>query len=383
MSYDFATEQRCPHQVFFENSQTDLAQGFVYFDRQPAHQQSVALYLDGVQIPQYGLYSYAELPIGRAEPYRIRAGENDLLYIGVGGEVPSFVQLLTGPAVKATELAADLQKKIPSLQVLASNKHVIFRSRSQFNGGAFQFPDPRWTDKSSSSPLTARSLAAFKYLGIVPGRVVSGTKIVPGWSMIQSPISPIVTDKAIQFNTTLRNFQPLIQTSYVTAAGNCRRCFGSRIEFDYGISNGSYETVQDTDLLSQEFDKFVFSRLGSHWKWTWLGSQVMDRIGTKSNGTRSSASALITLDITQAYKVYENIKKQQEQRFPQQKNSDAEMPSSLDGLNVQSSPDDPTTAVVTISVRNRSAVSIPLTRVIGTPNPFYLTGGNQPYILRG
>ena len=233
MSYEFALEQRCSHQVILERSTFDSSQGMVYFDRQPANLQSIVLYVDGVPVPPFGLFSYAELPIGRVEPYRIHAGINDLLYIGIGSDVPKFVQLLTGPNIKAAELAADLQRKLPQIQVTVDNKHVVFRSRTQVEGGAFQFPDPRWTDRTSSSPLTARSLAAFKHLGIVPGRVVSGRKILPGWNLVQSPISPILTDRAIQLDGVLRNANPLVQTSYTTVAQNCRRCFGSRIEFDY------------------------------------------------------------------------------------------------------------------------------------------------------
>ncbi len=385
MSYDFALEQNCSHQVLFEKSAFSLASGHVYFERQPASQQSVSLYINGTQVPQFGLYSYAELPFSRSEPYRIHPGVNDLLYIGIERGIPKFIQLLTGSNIKANELALDLRRKIPELQINVVNKRVVFRSRSQFNGAAFQFPDPRWTDKTSSSPFTSRSLEAFKTLGIVPGRVVTGRKILPGWTLVKDVTSPIETNVAIKLDSVLPNMQPLIQVSYVTIAQNCRRCFGSRIEFDYNVVNGSYETVKDTDLLTQEFDKFLFTRLGSHWKWSWLGSKLMDHIGGKANSTRSLAPAMITLDVTQAYKTYENIKRQQEQNFPFQKISDAEMPNSFDGINVQSMQNDPTTAIVSISIKSRSRTSIPLRRIIGSSNPFYLTdgSGSPPFLPRG
>ena len=385
MSYDFALEKRCPHQVTFEKADLDLANGYVFFERQPANQASVSMYVNGTLIPPFGLYSYAEVPCVRAEPYRILSGVNDLLYVGIGQSVPRFVQLLTGPNVKATDLAADLQRKLPDLLVTVVNKHLVFRSRTPYNGAAFQFPDPRWTDRTSSSPLTARSLAAFQHLGINPGRVAAGKKIVPGWDLVPDPTSPITTDRCIQFDAPLMNSRPLVLVSYSTVAGNCRRCFGSRIEFDYDIVGGTYDVVTQTDLMQQEFDKYVFTKIGSHFKWTWLGSNIMNMVGGKSNGTRTAAPALLNIDVSQAYKVYENMKQQQQQRFPFQKVSDAEMPTSLDAVNVQLLPDDPTVAVVSIVVRNRSRVLVPLRRVIGSLSPFSLTDGKggPPFLPRG
>lgn len=375
MSFDFSLTSVCPHEVAFELAEFDVNTGYVYFQRQPANSSNVKLYIDGTNIPPYGLYSVASLPFGRPEPYRITAGQNDLLYLGLPGQVPQFIQLMIGSNIKAADMAADLQRKIPNLLITVVNKHVVFQSRTMINGQAFSFPDPRWTDRTSSSPLTARSLAAFNSLQIVPGRVVIGKRIMPGWSLVQSPISPIITDKALKFDSILSNSIPTIQVSYSTIAQNCRRCFGSRIEYDYDIVDGSYGTVQDTDLLVQEFSKFLFTRLGSHWKWTWLGSRLVDDIGGKANGTQNPAPALISMDINQAYKVYANVKHQQEQRFPFQQISDAEMPNGLDSLSVQALPNDPTTAIVNMTIRSRSRIYVPLKRVIGTPNAFNLTDG--------
>ncbi len=385
MSYDFALQKRCSHEILFEQAEIDAPSGRVFFQKQPANAQSVNVYVDGVQIPSSGLYSFAELPFRNSEPYRIQAGVNDVLYLGIGNNVPRFVQLLTGPNLKAAELAADLQRKVPELSISVANNRVVFRSRTRYDGAAFQFPDPRWTDRIQSSTMTARVLNAYKHVGIVPGRVSSGRKILPGWSFIQDLDSPITTDRAIQFDSPLSNSNPLIQISYTTIAQLCRRCFGSRIEFDYSIVDGTYETIRDTDLLAQEFDKFLFTRLGSHWKWSWIGSRLIDRVGGKANATRSVGPALISIDISQAYKVYQNIKNQQEQRFPFQNVSDAEMPSSLDSIDVQNLPDDPTTAIVSISIRNRSRVPVPLQRVLGEVSPFTLFDGSggPPFLPRG
>ncbi len=382
MSYDFALTQLCAHQVLFEDADYDAARGIVHFTRQPSS-ANVVLWINGISIPPSGLYNFAELPFSTQEPYRIAHGVNDLIYVGIGQDIPRFIQLLTGPNLKAVDVAQDLQRKLPSLSVTVQNRRVIIKSRTVVNGAAFQFPDPRWTDKTSSSPYTVRTMNAFSYLGINPGRVASGRKLYPGWFITNDPDSPISTDKAIQFTSVFPNASPFVQVSYAVSAGNCPRCFGSKIEFDYNVINGTYERVSDTDLLSQEFGKYLFTKLGSSWKWTWLGSNLVNRIGSKANGSDMSASAMIQVDINQAFRVYQDIKSQQNQRYPFQKISDAEYPYSLDSVSVNTPSDDPTTAVVNIVILSRSRQPVPLQRIIGTPSPFTLIGGNGNFLPVG
>lgn len=393
MSYDFALERICQHQVLFELAQFDNTRDVVSFQKPPAG-QFVNLYIDGSYVPQDGLFSFAEVAFTKAEPYRISANQSDLIMVGIGNNVPRFVQLLTGSAVKAVDLAHDLSLKLPELQVLVRKKHVVLRSRTPFNGPAFVLPDPRWTDRTSSSPYTARVLGGYQQLGIVPGRVASGVQVFPGYDVIQDPNVPLNLPqfKILKFRSPLPNRNPLVQVSYVTRPSDCRRCQGTRIEFDYGVVGGTYETVVDSDLLSQELDKFLFTKLGSHWKWTWLGSNLINRIGGKGNTARSTVGAMISLDISQAFRVYQNIKSQQAQRTPFQQVSDAEYPASLENVDVKLLPNDPTVAIVTSTVKSKSRVPVPLRRVVGNPSPFTLEGdpttnllfGSSPdFLLRG
>src|SRR5690606_28519206 len=104
---------------------------------------------------------------------------------------------------------------------------------------------------------------------------------------------------------------------------------GTQLEFDYSIVDGTYETVKNTDLLAQEFDKFLHTEIGSHWKWNWLGSSLHSRIGGKGNMGITSATSLLNIDVSQAFKTYQNIKEKQDTGFPQQRVSDAEYPLEL------------------------------------------------------
>lgn len=383
MSYDFSTERVCSHEVVREASVLEPnGHLFASFQKPPLN-QSVRLEIDGADIPPGGLFSVPRLPFSKPEPYRIKAGVSDLLFVRVGFDQPQFVQIISGSNLRAADLAQDLQKKIPSLAVTVESGRIVFSGRQSGAYTAFSFPDPRWTDRTSSLPSTARVLAAFGQLGIVPGRSVYGKKLFPSWSLALDPESPDGTGRRIRFDSPLLNHDPVLRVSYITDAQNCRRCNGTRFEFDYSIVDGTYDTVRDTDLLAQEFDKFVFTRAGSHWKWTWLGSGIVDRIGGKSSSNQTTANAMINLDISQAFRTYQNIKQQQDSRFPFQQVSDAEYPASLGGITVRTSPDDPTVAVAVTTVSSRSRVQVPLKRVIGTPSPFVVGPNSIPFRLRG
>lgn len=383
MSFDFFTATLCTHEVAFETVSVDSGTMDVIRLQRPPANNRIELFIDGVAVPPSGLDSKAELPFSKPEPYRIKSGVNDLLYVSVGFGVPRFVQLSPGSSIRARDLAVDIRRQLPDLDVTSENGRVIIRSRTPIRGSAFSMTDPRWTDKTESMPTTARVLAAYSHLGIVPGRFASGRRLFPSWSVEVDPQS-VLGDKYIRLSAPIQNHDPFIQANYVTLAQDCRRCFGSRIEFDYVVEDGTYAEVRDVDLLSQEFDKFLFTRVGTHWKWGWLGSNLMNRIGGKGTTGTVTANALITVDVSQAFRSYQSIKAQQSSRFPFQQVSDGEYPLSLGGISVQGIPDDPTVAIVNIEVVSRSRVPIPLQRLIGTPSSFVLKGDPEKKLrLRG
>jgi hypothetical protein len=390
MSFDFATAQLCSHEVYFETLELDpITRDRVQFLRPPSA-GSVQLYIDGVLVPPSGLYSRAILPFTRPEPYRIRVGENDLIYIRIGFGAPRFIRLIPGTKVKAVDLASHLQKEIPELSITAENKRVYFRSIGAVNGVAFSFVDPRWTDTTSSLLTTARTIAGYQAVGITPGRSAKGRQIYPSWtigapnrqisSLPTTPSDPsssvLITDRILKFSNIFPNNDPLIQVSYVTTSVNCRRCHGSRIEYDYNVVGGTYEEVRNLDLLAQELDKFLYTKIGTHFKWQWLGSGLIDKIGGKGSTGVATINALITVDIQSAFRTYQSIKEQQEQRFPTQEVTDAEYPFNLDSVEVQIQPEDPTVAIVTTTVTSRTFERTGFERIVGNPNPFTLA--NDP-----
>lgn len=381
MSFDFSTAKLCSHEVFFESVQLGIDNRTAKFLRAPSSKR-VQVYINRQAVPQNGLYSFASIATKEVGPYRIRSGINDLLDINIGFTETRRVQLIPG-TISSADLVRYLKTQIPELNLIVSDKRIIFSSRLRTNSTEFFFPDPRWVDKTSSLLATQRVLGAYRELGIIPGRHVMGNRLYPGWTVQVDPMSPDGQDKVLFFNDSLKNNAPLVQVSYVTQAANCRRCRGTSIEFDYTVKDGSYETVRNTDLLAQEFDKFLFTEVGSHWKWNWLGSPLSSRVGGKGDTGRATVNALLSADVSQAFSTYQNIKQQQDTRFPQQQVTDSEYPHSLSSINVRIDPNDPTIAIIDAVINSRSEEFVGIERQIGNPNPVQLIGdSSRTFLLR-
>jgi len=373
MSFDFFTSRICPHEVAMEKLTLDAGNRRTAKFLRPPSSRRIDVYVDGQQVPSTGLFSYPEIPFSRPDPYRIKSGVNDLLLFSVGFGAPQLVQLIPG-SVRAKDLARDLQSRFPDLYVYVARNRVVVRARDRGRRTAFQFHDPRWTDKTESLTTTSRILAAYRLLGIVPGRAATGRLIFPGWTVENVPTDPTQRSRRLAFSERLKNENPIIEVNYITDQSNCRRCHGTQIEFDYQIENNAYIEIRYTDLLAQEFDKFLFVKIGSHWKWNWLGSGLIERIGGKGTTGQVTVNSMITVDVSQSFSTYQNIKRQQDSRFPQQRVSDAEYPQQLSNVDVRVSDDDPTVAIVTVTIASRSRVPVELKRIVGNPNPFTLLG---------
>lgn len=381
MSFDFATAKICTHEVFFETLELDAFNKSAPFLRTPSSKR-VEVYVNGQFVPNVGLYSFASIATTEIGPYRIQSGVNDLIDINIGFGETRRIQLIPGK-LSAEDLVKFLKLQIPELSIYVHDKKLIFSSRTRSKSTEFFFSDPRWADKTSSLTSTQRILQAYKELGIIPGRHVMGHMLYPGWTVETDPMSPDGQDKILVFQSSIRNNSPLIQVNYVTQAFNCRRCNGTSLEFDYTVQNGTYEVVRNTDLLAQEFDKFLHTDIGSHWKWNWLGSPLNSRIGGKGDSGKVTLNALLSADVSQAFNTYQNIKQQQDSKFPQQEVTDAEYPHSLSSLNVTVDPNDPTTAIIDLVINSRSDESVSLERQIGNPNPVQLAGDpSRTFLLR-
>ena len=371
MSYDFYIEKVCNHKIVDEIAQIDPETRTFFAFAKPPSANTVTIKIDGELVPPQGLYTKAEVIFNKSEPYRITANKNDLILFKYGNSPVQTIKLPPGNAVSAKTLARFLLDYAPDLDWKVENHRVVVSSPTPTRGILFSFPDPTWTDKTSSLISTSRILGAYKTLGISPGRAGNGRKIMPGYIIDLNPAA-FVEEYIVTFEYTIKNYAPVILVSYQTQAKYCNRCFGSRKENDYTISLGSYETVRDTDLLKQELNKYIFTIKGSHWKWPWMGSTLLQRIGSKASVTNGLTSSFISLDVTNAFNTYQNIKRQQDVNFPSQNVTDAEYPYSLASFNVATY-DDPTVYYGVFNIMSRSRQPITLTKQLNVPDPVQLT----------
>lgn len=376
MSFDFALAKVCEHRVFNEYLTLDpYSRNTLKFIRPPLN-NNVELSMDGVDVPKEGLRSEVEW-VSTKHPFRIYKGKNDLLLIKVGSQPAIQFQLPADRNWNAKNAESFFNKRIPGVNVSEKNGRLSFSSS---DGTSFSFPDPREFDRNLINPDTKRILQTYQVFGIRPGRVFTSKVIVPGWGIVSNPNS-YVDEVAIVFEKPILNANPIFEVSYFTKSQDCRRCSGSDIEYDYSIIGGEFERISNLDLMVQEFDKFLFTRRGSHWKWDWLGSRITDRIGGKANAPGNSASAMIQLDVQQAFQNYQNIKLQQD-KVGFQRVSDAEFPLSISSLKVDPYENDPTIVTVQLEVRSRSADPIEITRVVEGPNSYFISGNSTSFRLR-
>jgi hypothetical protein len=375
MSYDFATLQICTHRIVDDLVVfTDESRDTVAFPVQPVN-DDVQVTIDGIAIPAKGLYARFPVIFAKAEPYRVVRNVSDLVLLQINNTVHT-IELPPGSAKTALSLAAYLQTFSPDVVFSIENGHIIMKAAP---GTTARFQDPRLTDPLLSLPSSTRALATYSNLGITPGRTAKTVKSRPGWSLEQDTG---LNTTYLKFAEPIKNDTPVMLLSYTTVATFCPRCQGSSYEYDYRVKDSTFETVRNSDLLAQELDKFIFTRLGSHFKWTWMGSNLIDRIGGKSVGTQS----IIDIDVTSAFSVYKNIKSQQSSLLAGQDVTDAEFPGNLVSVSSTVLPDDPTVVYSKIVVSNRSATAVELTRIVGTPDPFaalVAPDGSGPYTLRG
>jgi len=377
LSFDFALAKTCSHEVLFEHLTLDpFSRNTLKFLRPPSN-SAVRIRINGVEVPKAGLLSTPEF-LTASGPFRIRKGQNDRLLFRYNRGPIQEILLQSSQLLTIGDLTAFLRRTLPEVRC----EVVGTRCRISCDpGNSFEFSDPRWTDRAQTNPNTLATLAGFRTLGIVPGRVFRSSTLFPAWDVVVNPNS-YADDKAILFREPLRNGNPVCEVSYFTRSADCRRCSGSDVEYDYSVQSNSFEIVQNTDLLLQEFDKFLFTRAGSHWKWKWLGSSLSDRIGSKANAAGQMANALIELDVQRAFQNYQNVKLQQD-RVGFQRVSDAEFPFQISGLTVESAPQDPTISFVKAAITSRSRELVETTRLVDGPTSYFLPGSSVPFRLRG
>lgn len=268
MSYDFALAKICDHRVRDELCNLDSTRVYARLARSPST-DDIEVRVNGVNVPKGGFVTTPEILFNAPGPYKIIKQFNDLLYLRVIPINETYsIRLPSGDAITAEQVARSIIRSLsnPELTVLVNDGKIAIRSVVPKLGSYMKMVDPTILDQDEVEHDTHVVMRTYSMFGISPGKVASGRKTIPGWSLVNQNNSDY-QDPGVLFETPLPNSAPVVSFSYPCLAHTCGRCEGSLLEFDYTIVEHGYETARDLDLLVQESDKFLFTKKGSHFKW--------------------------------------------------------------------------------------------------------------------
>lgn len=201
----------------------------------------------GENIPSTGLSSPAILESEFPEPYTIDVNMQLTLVIG---EQEKQIKFPNTTKVKMTAL--EVVKTIISqafFPIRSENKRIVLvdPSRVSIRGG--------------------------EALGFRKVKAAKARRLYPSWGMR--------TKRELRFSAPIPQEKYTIQ--YITDSRYCPRCRGTLFENDFRLDFGSPKIIVDENLLYQQLQKLLLTRLGSNPYHAWYGTSIPSRIGNKTS----------------------------------------------------------------------------------------------------
>lgn len=369
MSFDRQIDFVCPHQVVEEALFVNLDRVTVRPLRPVASVNSVRVRLNGeADVPSQGFYLAAEGFASKRGPFTVQSGVNDTLTIKVNDSPDQTVQIEQGQKLASREIAKRLNEVTPGVSfTLTENGRLRVRTLSRGKGAT----------------LLIRPGALATTLGFATNRQWRGRAPFPGWSLVADRTTLLDRPtRLIVFDEPLRGIAEYVELTYMTVRQECRRCGGLGVENDwrYGVHGEVFE-VRDEALFIQEIQKAVYTIQGSNTFHLWYGTNIFKTVGRKLSAAGVIQSFIIN-DIREAFRRWQNIKKQQEEVVGQFV-SDREFPSRLMSVVLNQSTSDPTVVFVTATVQNRARQQLTIERGVTLPLPADLLGSSaQDGVIR-
>lgn len=369
MSYDRKIDFVCPHLVVEEAIYLSADRVTVRPIRPISAANSVRVRVNGeLEIPSMGVHTPAEAFAGKKGPFNVRTGTNDTLVISVDSGPAQTIQIPPGERLSARDLARRLSTGLPNAVFdITQNGRLRLRTRS--------------TGKNATLMVLASNLATT--LGFTVNRQWRGRTPYSGWTLVNDPTT--LSDRParmIVFDAPLTGFKDYVELNYATLRQECRRCGGLGVENDwrYGVDGNLFE-VRDEALLLQEIQKAVFTLQASNPFHPWYGTNILNTVGRKLS-VSGVIQTFIVSDIREAFRRWQNIKRQQEEEVGQAV-SDAEFPFRLLDVKLTPSQKDPTVLFVAVTIQSRSSNPIILERGVKVPHPADLLGSTaQDGVIR-
>ncbi len=369
MSYDRRIDQICPHMVIEEA---------LYFadDRQTVRPlrpiaaiSSVKMRIDGEQeVPSQGTHIPAQATGFKSGPFNIQGGTNDLLVLKVNEGSYQTLRAPSGNKLTPEQVADAFNRQTTGLVFSVTRKKQIRVVTSSLGPRATLFVR---TQGSTVAPI----------LGLQTDRGWRGQTTFPGWTIVNDPNTLLDRPtRMVVFDAPLPGFNDWVELNYSTVREECRRCGGLGVENDWRYNgHGQVITVQGESLMIQELVKMTYTLQGSNSFHPWYGTRILDTIGKKLSSS-GIVQNMITSDIYEAFRRWQSVKRQQEEKAGQFV-SDEEFPFRLLSVSLQQSEQDPTVIFVNATVQNRSDKPIQLDRSLRLPLPLDLLGSTQQEAL--
>lgn len=370
MSFDRQLEQICTHQVTEEALFLSADRRTVKPLRPIASSNAVKVRINGLaDVSPAGLLTPALAKGSLPGPYDIRPGVNDTLVVSVNAGAPQTVTLPAGRSLSAKQLALILSRLVSGVSWAASKKNQV-QAKSYKLGRESRL---MFHEGSTLAPT----------LGLTLNRAYRGQVIVPSWSLIKDPRTlSSYPSRWILFDEPINGTNDYFEIDYITLRQECRRCGGSGVENDWRYdTQGEIIEVRNSDLLLQETLKVTYTIKGTNPFHLWYGTGLLEMIGKKISD-RGLIQNLVLSDLHDAFRRWQNIKKQQEEEVGQFV-SDEEYPFRLLVVNLDTDDQDPTILYVNALVQNRSNQPIQVSRGLKLPIPFDILGSTvQETLLR-
>lgn len=362
MSYDRKLDWICPHHVVEEAL-------FVTNDRLTARPgkpissaDSVRVRVNGeVDVGPMGYQVPAEVSGSKQGPFTITPSVSDTLVFKINEEPPGTIILPAGRELSAGQVAGLLTSRIPGVSFEAQGQRIAAKTRRKGPSAVLMF-------------LPGSTLASV--VGFAVNRQWRGRTTVPGWSLIHDPNT--LTDRPtriVLFDEALKSASNYVELSYATVRQECRRCGGLGIENDWRYNrNGEVVQVRDEALLIQEIQKMIYTAQGSNRFHSWIGTNILEVVGKKLSAS-GIIQQFVTADIREAFRRWQNVKKQQELEYGQVV-SDSEYPFNLLQVTMTQSQKDPTIVFTNVVVQNRSSKPIQIERGVRLPLPDDILGSS-------
>lgn len=322
---------------------------------------------DRYYVPATGLYSQAVLVGGTPGPFVIRRCTN---LVGPDGNLFTITT-----SAGTVEVRLPVGERVTSTAVEQAIRTTAFDFvQVGTRNGAIVLADTNAVGVSSFVRVRGQGGMA---LGFTAQTGVRGTEVYPPWQLAARPnvypsISGVRTPVPARYPkfTKAVKSNPTFKVTYAAPPEQCPRCRATYVENDMRFDpQGDLVLIDNENLLYQACMKALLTMRGSNFYHPAYGCTLMDRVGTKFLG---AATTLMQEDVRSALLRVQNVQKEQSKY---QAVTSKERFYSL--KNVQVIPgDDPTTALVQVTVVNASLEPINLSIVFSVPGAVALAGSN-------